>query len=43
MKLNKVVQLCLHLKRPRHRWEDDIREDLRKGWCGLDASYDRDQ
>jgi hypothetical protein len=26
------------LRRPRHRWEDNIRMDLRVGGCGLDAS-----
>jgi hypothetical protein len=35
------------LRRPRHRWEDDIRMDLREvGWEGVDwmhMSQDRDQ
>jgi hypothetical protein len=32
--------------RPRHRWEDDIRMDLREGWEGVDWMHvvqDRDQ
>jgi hypothetical protein len=26
------------LGRPRRRWEDSIKNDLRMGWCGLDSS-----
>jgi hypothetical protein len=35
------------LERPRHRWEDNIKIDLREtGWCGMaltDLAQDRDQ
>jgi hypothetical protein len=31
------------LGRPIHRWEDNIKMDLRMGWYGLDLAQNRDQ
>jgi hypothetical protein len=31
------------LGRPRHRWEDDIKMDLREiGWCGMEIDLSQD-